>query len=67
MTAIVGMLGKMVVGIVGEKIKDKIMGTGSKHIEPDGKGLIQSKTAWGGTGALVLLLAQTGWPETPAD
>ena len=62
-------MGTIVTAILGSMVKNVIVGklTGKqpKPAEFNSKGLITSKTALGGTGALVMFLLQGGWPETP--
>ena len=63
---IAALLIKAIVGAVGQSVVNKIRRVPTVG-EPAGKGLLQSKTAWGSTIALVMFLSQSGWPATPAD
>lgn len=62
-------MGTILTTVLGSVAKNFIVGklTGQKPkpAEFNSKGLITSKTALGGTGALVMFLLQGGWPETP--
>ena len=63
---IAALLIKAIVGAVGQSVVNKIPGLPTVE-KFEGKGMVQSKTAWGSTIALVMFLSQSGWPVTPAD
>ncbi len=64
------MISGIISAVLGSVIKNavtaKITGTKPKPAPYDAKGLVQSKTVWGATVALVMYLGQAGWPDSPA-